>query len=439
MRDRAFVIALTLFICGSACAARGASAEPHFGDSTWVAPDAPPEAPAATGARVAPPDHARVWETVLRMPFRIVFLPLRLMTRGIEALADQYGDRIHDRNASHAPPRPGISFGPAFELGGVSDVGIGPAIKWVGFPVTDSKLTLGGTWSTIDRRRARLTEVIHDRRPVAFRLGATYDFKPNRHFFGIGNETPKSDLSYYLLESTNAKAALLLGRSRLRQLRLVGGFSSMGPRRGYRSKPLLETVFPTGVPFEHVATKELLYGVSGDFAALDDTRDPSLGIHARVELTHAAGLRARDPDYNQWLFEGRAYVPVFAKRRVIALRGVYTGVDPTGSTTTLPYYRLANSDGPFRFAGYPGERFRDRQLVLGHVEYRWTIVQRVSALALYELGAVAPGPSAFALSTMHHSYGGGLRLGMSEGSAARLEIGKSDEGLEVNLQLGSDF
>ncbi len=281
MRDRAFVVALALLVCGSVCAARGAGADPRFGDSTWVAPDAPPEEPTAPGARVAAPDHARGWETALRLPFRVAFLPLRLTTLGLEAIANRYGDRIHDRNLKKAP-HPGISIGPAFDLGGVSDIGVGPAVTWVGFPDADSKLSLGGTWSTLDRRRARLSEVIHDRRPVALRLGAIYDSKPNRRYFGIGNETPKADLSYFLLESTTAKAALLLGRSPLRQLRLVGGYSSMGPRRGYRSSPLLETVFPTGAPYEHVATQELLYGVSGDFAALDDTRDPSRGIHGRV-------------------------------------------------------------------------------------------------------------------------------------------------------------
>jgi hypothetical protein len=130
---------------------------------------------------------------------------------------------------------------------------------------------------------------------------------------------------------------------------------------------------------------------------------------------------------------------VFAKRRVLALRGVLAGIDPTGETSALPYYRLVSSGGDLRFAGYPTDRFRDRQLALGRIEYRWTIIQRISAVALYELGAVAPRTRALSLSTMHRSYGGGLRLGMSEGSAARLEVGKSTEGLEINLQIGSDF
>jgi surface antigen Omp85-like protein len=440
MRKRTFVFtpALALLACGMLCAAPSARADPRFGDSSWVAPDAPPEEPTASGSRADVPDHARGWETALRAPFRAAFFPLRLTSRGLEAIADRYGDRLHDRNASHAR-RPGISIGPAFDLGGVSDIAVGPAITWVGVPVADSKLTLAGTWSTIDRRRVQLSHVIHDRRTVAFRLGATYDYKPNRRFFGTGNGTPKTDLSYFLLESTTAKAALLLGASPFQQLRVVSGFSSMSPRRGYHSSPLLENVFPTGVPYEHRATQEWLYGVTGDLASLDDPRDPSFGIHGRLELMHAAGLRDRDPDYNQWLFEGRAYVPVFAKRRVIALRGVYSGIDPTGGATTLPYYRLISSGGALHFAGYPNDRFRDRQLALFRGEYRWSIVHRVSALALYELGMVAPRTSALALSTAHRSYGGGLRLGMSEGSAARLEVGKSVEGMEVNLQLGCDF
>jgi len=435
MRGRALAVALALVACGALCTAGGARADPRFGDSSWVAPGAPSEDPTMAGARVAAPDHARGWETALRTPFRVAFFPLRLTTRGLEAIADRYGDRLHDRK----PPRPGISLGPEFDLGGLSDIGVGPGVTWVGFTVADSKLTLGGTWSTVDRRRARFSDVIHDHGAVALRLGAVYDYKPNRRYFGTGNDAPKTDLSYFLLESTTAKAVLLLGASPYRQLRLVGGYSGMSPRRGYRSSPLLENVFTAGVPYEHEATQELLTGLSGDVAALDDARNPSIGVHGRIELTHAAGLRERDPNYNQWLFEGRAYVPVFAKRRVIALRGVYSGIDPTGGAATLPYYRLVSSDGALRFAGYPTDRFRDRQLALAHVEYRWTIVHEVSAVALYELGAVAPRTSALALATAHRSYGGGLRLGMSEGAAARLEVGKSTEGLEVNLQLGSDF
>jgi len=376
----------------------------------------------------------------MRTPFRVVFFPLRLAAIGLEAGAGLVGHRFLEPK-SKAPPKPGPSLGVNVTVGGVNDIGLGPALTWVGLPTADARLRLNGSWSTVDRRRAQFTGVFRDRQPVGIRLRADYDYKPNRRYFGIGNQTPETDLSYFLLEKTDAEASLLVGASPLRQVRFTGGYSSMSPRRGYRGTPLLEDVFaPAGAPFEHQATRALWYGLSSDLAVLDDGRDPSRGVHARVDLRRATGLRSGDPDYYQWRAEGRAYLPVFAKRRVIAFRGVYAGVDPIGGgTTTLPYYRLTQSDGATRFAGYASERFRDRQLMLARVEYRWMILDRMSALALYELGEVAPRMSSFSLRGAHTSYGGGLRMGMSDETAMRFEVAKSVEGLQVVLALGGDF
>ena len=130
---------------------------------------------------------------------------------------------------------------------------------------------------------------------------------------------------------------------------------------------------------------------------------------------------------------------MFAKRRVIALRSVFAGVEPIGATTALPFYRLPQSDGDTRFAGYGSERFRDRQLLLARIEYRWAILYRMSAIALYELGEVAPRAGAFRLKGAHHAYGGGLRLGMSDKATLRCELAKSVEGLHATLSLGGDF
>jgi outer membrane protein assembly factor BamA len=362
------------------------------------------------------------------------------MANGLEAGAGYIGPRYFEPKAKR-PPRPGLSLAPYISPDAANDIGVGPAITWMGFPTTDARLHLAASWSAIDRRRVRFSEVIGDRRPVGFHLRADYDYKPNRRYYGIGNNTPETDLSYFLLETTNAEAALLVGASPSRQLRFVGGYSRMSPRRGYKGRPLLEDVFaPAGVPYEHRATQEFLYGVVGNFAALDDGRDPSRGVHGRVEARRATGVRSGDPDYDQWRAEARAYVPVFAKRRVIAVRGVYSGVEPRGSaTTTMPFYRLPQSEGTSHFAGYISERFRDRQLMLARIEYRWGILYRLSVLGLYEIGEVAPRIGAFRLSDTHASYGGGLRLGLSDEATLRFELANSVEGLHAVFVLGSDF
>jgi hypothetical protein len=45
----------------------------------------------------------------------------------------------------------------------------------------------------------------------------------------------------------------------------------------------------------------------------------------------------------------------------------------------------------------------------------------------------------FSLRDTHTSYGGGLRLGMSDVSTLRLELATSVEGLHAVLAVGSDF
>jgi hypothetical protein len=434
---------LAVLACGAVCVCgvTKAHADVRFGDSTWIAPAGSFDSDSTTdGPRVARPDHERGWETALRAPFRIAFFPLRLVGSGFEAGVGYVGPRLFEPKAKR-PPKIGLALAPFITFGAANDIGVGPSITWLGFPTTGARVHLSGSWSGIDRRRVHFTESIGERRAVGFRLSADYDYRPNRRYYGIGNATSKGDLSYFLLETTDAGAALLLGASPLRQLRLVGDYSSMSPRRGYRAQPLLENVFaPAGVPYEHRNTQEFSYGLTGDFAALDDARDPSRGAHGRFDLRRVAGLRSGDPDYNQWSAEARAYVPVFAKRRVIAVRGVYTGVDPSGGTATaLPYYRLAQSEGAVRFAGYDSDRFRDRQLMLARIEYRWMVLYRMSVLGLYEVGEVAPHMGSFTLSNKHTSYGGGLRLGMSDAATLRLEVADSVEGLHVVLALGSDF
>jgi hypothetical protein len=433
------LVALAMMACGLFANARVAGAEPRFGDSTWVAPavDASGD-PSADGPRIARPDHERGWETLLRTPFRIGFLPLRLAARGAEFGVGRYGDRI--LNPEPARAAKGLAVAPAGDFGSVTEFGVGPTITWSGFPSGASSLRLRTLWFTTDRRRAQLSERMGERRAIGFRLTGDYDYRPDLPFFGIGDETRAANRSVFLLESKTVEAALLFGASPLRQLRLLGDYSSLSPRRGYNDRPVIEDVFPPGsLPFQHERTEDLLYGATGDIAALDDGRDPTTGVHGRGEFRRATGLRDRDPDFYQWLLEGRAYAPVFARRRVIALRGVYAGVTPTGTTSTMPFYRLVQSDGPLRFAGYPSHRFQDRQLLLGRIEYRWEVWHRVRALALYELGEVAPRAGAFTARASRRSYGGGLRYGLSDEAACRLELAKSVEGFEATLTMRSGF
>lgn len=412
-----------------------------FGDTTWVALDPPDPAPPLPGPRVAEPDQKEPgWETALRTPFRVVFFPMRLLARGMELGFKQFGDEF----ISPAPPTPGVKIGLGIYAGSTNDVAVGPKITFRDVIVPDSKLSLFGGWSITDHRRIALTGTVADRQPLSFRLRGRYDLKPNRRFYGIGNGTTESDLAYHRLEDISAEAGLLFGTSPIRQVRIVAGYSSMTSKRGWNGDPLLGDVFtPVEAPGYEESSREFLYGVTGDLALLNDEVRPSFGIHAKAELRRAMGLRQVDPEYDQWLFEGRGYLPVFAHRRVIAVRALWAGVRPHDDSPEIPFYRLANNQGLLKFAGYPGFRFHDQQLALARAEYRWELWNRrqwsLSALAFHEIGQVAPNSSAFTWDRRHKAYGGGFRLGLSDASNARLELAKADEGLHLTLHIGNTF
>jgi hypothetical protein len=431
---------LVLLACGIA-GATAARADTRFGDSAWVAPALPgDDSLASKGMRVAPRDHERGWETALRTPFRVVFYPLRLVAMGLESGAGYLGPRYLDP-APTPPPRTGPVVSAAVTLGAMNEIGIGPAVRWRGFPLPAADLRLAGTWSIDDRRRVRISETLWEPRPVGIEWTGGYDHVPNRNYYGVGNDASVERDAHFLLSSRTSELALRVGRSRLRQFRLLGGYSNLAPGHAYNGSPSAEDEFaPSELPYQSQATQEWWYGASASLAALDDGVDPSLGAHALGEVRRAMGAQSDDPDYVQWRLDGRAYLPVFAKRRVIALRAVYAGIDaPGGLATALPFYRLAESEGANRFAGYATGRFRDRQLLLGRLEYRWAILYRMSALAFYETAEVAPRTGVFRLADAHAAWGGGMRLGRLEGAAVRAEFAKGSEGFRFSLLLGSDF
>jgi hypothetical protein len=437
---RIFTLA-TLAAISFQSATLAAAQEPRFGDSTWVAPVVPdPALIAPDGPRVAEPDRERAWETALRAPFRLAFLPLRLVGRGLEFGVGKLGPRFLEPKEKPATygPKLGLRVDLNEVTTGFEDIGLGPEVSWV--PEPDVRIRASAAFSIKDRRRGRFISNIHSERKLGALIDAEYDFKPDRSFFGIGNDTEQDDRAFYRLENNRLDATVRYGLTPFNRARLMLGYSGMSPGEGEHRGPLLDETFPRGtVPFGHSATHYMVPGIGLDVARVNNWKSPSLGAHGRVEFRRYVGLSDNDPDYNQWVLEARGYLPVFAARRVLAIRGTWTGVDPVDDESPFPFYRLAQSERNFRFLGYSTQRFRDRQLMIGQVEYRWLVSHLVSAVAIYQVGAVAPDRQHFRLDDVHTSWGGGLRTGRADGTTIRLDVGKSVEGWKAGLRIRNDF
>lgn len=410
-----------------------AQAGPSFGDSGWVAP-----LPAgalepdwtAPGPRVAGKDTEPVGESILRAPFRVAFLPLRLLARGLEAVAGIGGEKIVSRRTLPA-------IQPSFGYSGGAGPALGLRMVSVLDPTHASRWSIGGTWSLRDSRKATADfrrGAVTDRWGLVSR--ASYGLRPNQRFYGVGNASDQADKSIYLAETGAANVTLRYGPP-ARHARLLAGWQSTSVRRGWNDSPgVLDVFAPAEAPGMLAHASYLSFGAGGDFAAVDDLRDPSAGVHLRATARRFAG---GDADFNRFDLEARGYVPVFSARRVLAVRAVHQGIHPSGSTGTVPFWLLPEASDVGRFAGYAAHRFIDRHLALAHVEYRWLIGDRLWALGLAEVGAVAPSAAGLRLTEGHESYGGGLRYAFSAASVARLQVAKGNEGLSAYITFKEDF
>ena len=427
-----------------------AAAEPAFGDSDWVAPGwedrAWYEAAVDTGQfgadvpgpRVAPPDKDPTGETILRAPFRLLFLPLRLVARGSEMLIGVAAPLFVP--GSSPGPKPLWSLEPIV----TADPSIGFGLTRRLDPMGKSRIQVLGIYGWGDRRRARITyDSSRDTALFGVSASAAYNYRPDMTFFGVGNGTTTAQKSYWLREAGDGAAVVRYGRAVRHEVRLLGNISSISARSGYSgpsNAQRTEVVFtPEEVPFLLRGSTVASVGAAGEVAKLDDIRTPRLGVHLKGQAEKFKSVDESDLDYMRYHVEARAYVPVFSDRQSLAFRALHDWVDLAAGSEALPYYRLPETEGDMRFNGYKVHRFADRHLVLGTAEYRWWFSNKVYALLAANVGEVASQASRLTWKDHHESYGLGLRYGYTDRLAARFDVAQGSEGLVLNFTLQDTF
>src|SRR5262245_48072947 len=201
------------------------AASPAFGDSDREAPPPPGALDGETtdpGPRVAERDHEPVGETVLRTPFRLLFLPLRLVARGLEGVAGVAGEQFVPTRTFGAD-QPPFTVTPVFAYDGAP----GPA---VGLKATNhfnrehnGYWSVAGTYSLWDMRRVYGSA--HYGRPDerwGVHVNGDYRFRPNESHYGLGNYSVRDNKGIWLQELGRIDATVKYGTPK-RQVRWFTG------------------------------------------------------------------------------------------------------------------------------------------------------------------------------------------------------------------------
>lgn len=269
-----------------------------------------------------------------------------------------------------------------------------------------------------------------------FSIGGVVTFEdlPNERFYGVG-PTPGDDLLRIQRRRTDARLGLTV-RPVDRFAFTASGLYSRSDVRNSEEDPAvsLEAFRPSLDLFY----EELRFTYdSRRPGELVSPANPSEGVYLSGTLG-ATQVRS-DPTtrYFRYSADAQYLIDVAYGTRVLVLRvygeGVFGGED-------VPTVELPRLGGPELLRGYQRDRFRDRNIVLGSVEYRYPLSGHLDAFLFVDGGRVFPRWSELDLRFWGLGFGGGVQIHGHESVIARVQVAGSKDGdVTFNFVLSPDF
>ncbi len=366
------------------------------------------------------------WEKIVSFPGTLIYFPLGL-TFGVQKAAIRFVDekrvipRVKDFLTSDDGRR-GLRPMYAARTGG------GPKFFQKGLFSPQSKLTVSATVGLEQRQRYQL-----QMERVALFGGALssdylvrYQLLSTESFFGIGPDSQKSNKSNFAHKQATAEASFGIGLGERSSLDAILGFDLNDISEG-RDKSIPSTTETeenlSGLE-ERVRMGRVQIGVWHD--SRNRLGNPSNGSEA--SLTAGIFQDLGDNQFSFWRISADLthYFHLFYNRAfVLRLAGETT--EPF-SDQDIPFYYLSELGRRETIRGFSRGRFRDRDMILASLEYRYPIWRVVDAMLFVDVGQIAHDIfNDLSRDNFQFGYGGGFRVWGDEGLISALLMGKSKD------------
>ncbi len=268
-------------------------------------------------------------------------------------------------------------------------------------------------------------------RPVSYSIGSKYQRGHEYNFYGIGNDSARSNQSLFGGNDINSGAAI--------SIELLDNFSispyfgvdagNSRPKGGSSSLPSVQDTF---LPAELNGFDKWVDYLDFGVRLAHDTRDS-------IEATEKGGLRdftfmrfygfnRSGYNYNHYQLEAKQYFRLFMPRQVLLLRANLVVNTPTGGGQ-IPFWRLATLDVNSPLRGFASGRFRDNDSLLFNVEYRYPVWHLMDGVLFYDTGRVFNKLSNISLDDIKYSVGGGLHFTIPNIAFFKFYMAYGGEGL----------
>lgn len=380
------------------------------------------------------------WETILSFPGTVIYFPFKIVFKATEktiAVVDETKivQRVNDVLESDDGIR---TLQPTY------GARIGGGFNYIhrGLFTSDSKLTLTATaWV---RNRQFYQANFENLRFAKWETGlrTTYHFLSDESFFGVGSNSSRNDESTYAREFIYAgtKLTRILGENTT--VSLSAGFESNSILNGY-SDDLKNTA--------ELFSEETLAGIGTtsklghfQFSAFWDSKNRKGNPTSGHELSLTTGVFGEFQDrqfgFSLASIDFTQYVHLFYQRLLVFR--IAGGVRRPFQGNEIPFYYLNELGERETIRGFRRGRFRDRDVFLTCLEYRYPLQtdryknSGIEALLFADAGQVYH--DIFDdMSSLPFNFGagGGIRFYNEDGTVAKIEISKSKDGLRFYFVL----
>jgi len=405
-----------------------------------ASPPAPAERRRIVDMNKFPPKKT-VAGRIFMAPVRVLALPVKGVTYAIEkAPFERFVVAREDRSPGHRHWHTRFLYG---GLGEGSGIGGGFQVATANL-ISPNVEVIGSARVTFKRYFETRTTLLLD--PTGgekrrFRLVASgrYQLRPEEDFSGIGPFSSVTDRSTYDLQERSARFGAELQPHRRVLFGAGAGYSSISIFAGKDDRfPTTQQLFtPAEVPGLRGAQ---LYGPYAflELEGRDSSSDPRSGAWLGLSLGDNRSAGGERFDFMHYRLDGRAYLALGNKRRVLAVRVLGLFNDPRGAAA-VPFFRMARLGDYETLRGYSSHRFYGNNAFSGNVEYRWQLVHQLRAFLFGDFGQVFDRATQLRAENLRATFGGGFEARPTDAFTFRIFVGKSPEETRVFLKLLRGF
>ena len=367
------------------------------------------------------------WEKAISFPLEIVFLPVELLFKGTKTTIEIVDESKLIPRVKYLLTCDDGSCGVIPTYGSLSGGGV--KIFQKGWLAPESKLDL--LLSVGPKRRQTYQLRFRNNKLFGKAISSDYfiryKFLPDERYFFSNIKTNESNFAHEQIAG-EAKFGKEFGTGY--GLNAVFGLTINNIFDGRGDTKSTSKFISLG---EQVKLSRL------ELVAQHDSKNKSGNPSEGIEVHATTGIYSQlgDDEFGFWKgsFDLKYFRHLFYDR-VLMLRIAGEMTEPVGNRE-IPFYYLSELGRNGTIRGFERGRFRDRDMVLGSLEYRYPIwFPGIDALLFVDAGKVTKDIfNDNSENNFNISYGTGIRIWSPNGLVSKLEIGWSKDGIRIHFGL----